>query len=75
MDLNTHFLENYSQHFVASRREAAATVRFGNGSPVTGMIAMVAAGVRRSAATIERWARGCTGEIADHRLPGVKSVQ
>ncbi len=75
MDLNTHFLENYSQHFVASRREAASTVHFGNGSPVTGMIATVAAGVRRAAATIERWARGGNTEVADFRLPRVNSAR
>ncbi len=75
MELNTHFLSNYSQHFVESRRESARTVRYGNGSAAVGMIGAMAAGVRRAAATIERWARGSAKDIADYRLPGIKPVR
>lgn len=75
MDLNTHFLANYSEHFVESRRESARSVRFGNGSAVTGMIASMAAGIRRAAATIEGWARGSASDAVDYRFPGAKSVR
>ncbi|MEO8539692.1 MAG: hypothetical protein ABI577_08120 [bacterium] len=75
MDLNTHFLTNYSEHFVESRRQSANTYSFGNGSPIAGMIATVAAGIRRAAATIERWARGGSAEVVDYSLPTMKSVQ
>lgn len=75
MDLNTQFLANYSQHFVESRRASARTVNFGNGSAVTGMIASMAAGIRRLAATVEGWARGSATETVDYRLPGAKSVR
>lgn len=75
MDLNTHFLASYSEHFVESRRESARNVRFGNSSRVTAMIATLAAGIRRAAANIEGWARGTEREIADYRLPGIKTAR
>ncbi len=75
MELNTHFLANYSQHFVESRRESARNVHYGNGSVVTAMIAFVAAGIRRAAATTERWARGSASDTVDYRLPGVNSAR
>ncbi len=75
MDLNTHFLANYSQHFVETRRRSAARFSYGNGSFLTGMIAAGAAGIRRAAATIEGWARGAESDAVDYRLPGAKSVR
>jgi hypothetical protein len=75
MDLNTHFLTNYSQHFVESRRRSAARLSYGNGSFVTGMIAAAAAGIRRTAATIEGWARGAESDVVEYRLPGATSVR
>jgi hypothetical protein len=39
------------------------------------MIAAIAAGIRRSAATIERWARGTNADIKEYRLPHAGSVR
>ncbi len=75
MDLNTHFLTSYSQHFVESRRQSARTVRYGNSSLAAGMIAAMASGIRRAAATIEDWARGSGADAVDYRLPGIKSAR
>ena len=75
MDLNTHFLTNYSQHFVESRRRSAARFSYGNGSFVTGMIATAAAGIRRAAATIEGWARGAESDVVEYRVPGATSAR
>lgn len=75
MDLNCHFLANYSEHFVESRRASARTIRYGNGSALTAMIASMAAGIRRAAATVEGWARGSANDAVDYRLPGAHSVR
>lgn len=75
MDLNTQFLINHSDHFIASRLESAGQYHYGNGSAAAAMIAAVAAGIRRGAATIERWARGTSAEIVDSRLPRLNSAR
>ena len=75
MDLNTHFLINHSEHFVASRRETALAYHYGNGSRAASMIAALAAGVRRLAAAIEGWARGGETEVIEHRLPRPNSAR
>ena len=75
MDLNTHFLVNHSQHFVESRQASARTVGYGNGSPAASMIGAMAAGTRRAAGTIERWARGTNVEVVEHRLPRMNSAR
>ena len=69
MDLNTQFLINHSEAYVESRLASASKFGYGNGSPLASMIAMLAAGTRKAAATIERWARGTDVEVIEHRLP------
>lgn len=69
MDLNTQFVANYSEHFIETRMAASRPFGYGNGSPVATMIAGMAAGIRRAAATIERWARGTNVEVVEYRLP------
>jgi hypothetical protein len=75
MDLNAQFVTDHSQHFVESRLQSARAYRYGNGSPAAAMIASVAAGIRRMAATIERWARGANSDVVEYRLPRVKSAR
>lgn len=75
MDLSTHFLVNHSQHFVATRMEAARPFGYGNGSFVASMIAATAAGIRRLAGTVEGWARGRGVEVIEHRLPRPSSAR
>ena len=69
MDLNSQFIANHRDHFIASRLESAGQYHYGNGSAAAGMIAAIAAGIRRGAAAIERWARGTNVEVVDYRLP------
>jgi hypothetical protein len=78
MDLNTAFIVNHSKLYTESRLASASHFRYGNGSPATSMIAVIAAGVRRAAATVERWARGASNadiQVAEHRLPRMTSVR
>lgn len=75
MDINTQFIANYSQLYVASRLESARQYHYGNGSAAASMIATVAAGVRKAAATIERWARGTETNVVEHRLPRMNSAR
>ncbi len=75
MDLNMKFIELYSQHFIADRRAAASNLRYGNGSPAASIIGMMAAGVRRAAATIESWARGTNANVVEDRLPRLHSAR
>ena len=75
MDLNSYFLSVHSEHFVRARREAFRQYGYGNGSFVPAMIAVVAAGIRRSASAIERWARGTNVEVVDYRLPRINSAR
>lgn|GEM_PF-6142937 len=75
MDLNTQFIVNHSQHFIESRLASSRQYRYGSGSPAAAMIAVVAAGIRRAAATVERWARGASGDVVEYRLPRVKSAR
>jgi hypothetical protein len=75
MDITTQFLVNHSEHFVASRLATAQRLRYGNGSRAASMIAVTASGIRRSAATIERWARGGNAEVVEYRLPRQSSAR
>ena len=75
MDLNAYFIANHSEHFVASRRASAGTLRYGNGSKAAAMIGAMAAGVRRPAATVERWARGGNGNVVEQSLPRLHSAR
>ena len=75
MDINTVFIANHSQYFIESRMQYARGVRYGNGSPVATMIAGTAAGIRRAAATIERWARGTSVDVVEYRLPRTNSAR
>ena len=75
MDLNTQFLVNHSEHYVASRLQAARPFGYGNGSFVASMIAATAAGIRRFAGTVEGWARGRGVEVIEHRLPRPTSAR
>ncbi len=75
MDLNTHLLINHRDYFIASRLESAGQYKYGSGSPITAMIAATAAGIRRGAAAIERWARGSSAEVVDYRLPRMNSAR
>lgn len=68
-DLSSHFVAAYHDHFVATRRAAARRFRFGQPSPLAGMIAAGAAGLRSLAARIESWAAGGTAEVPDAILP------
>ena len=69
MDTNMQMLINHHEHFVNSRLESARSYRYGNGSIMTAMIGTLAAAVRRASATVEHWARGGNGEVAEYRLP------
>ena len=75
VDIYTQFLTNHSQHFIETRQAAARQFRYGNGSRAASMIAATASGVRRLAATIERWARGANVEVIEHRLPRPSSAR
>ncbi|MGE0599175.1 MAG: hypothetical protein AB7J35_07985 [Dehalococcoidia bacterium] len=75
MDLNMKFIEDYSVHFIADRRRAASQLRYGNGSFAASIIGVMAASVRRAAATIETWARGTDAPIAEDRLPRLNSAR
>ena len=75
MDLTTHFIQNYSDFYVESRRASAEQYRYGNGSRTASMIAGIAASARRASATIERWARGTNVQVAEHRLPRLDSAR
>jgi hypothetical protein len=75
MDMNMQFLLNHHEHFVESRLRSSRQYSYGNGSPVAGIIAALAAGIRRGAATIERWARGGDADVVDYRLPRMDSVR
>jgi len=75
MDINTRFIEDHSRYFIESRRESCRPYRYGNGSPAASMIATAAAGVRRAAATVERWARGTNVTVAEYRLPRANSAR
>jgi len=75
MDLNTQFIVDHSRYFTESRIASGRAYGYGNGSRAATMIAGMAAGVRRAASTIERWARGTNAEIAEHRLPKLTSVR
>jgi hypothetical protein len=75
MDLNTHFISNHAEHYIESRMASARAVGYGNGSFAATMIAGMAAGIRRAAATIERWARGTNVEVVEYRLPRVNSAR
>ena len=69
MDINTGFISNYSEIYVANRIASARTYSYGNASFTAAIIASVAAGIRRAAATIEGWARGANADIIEYRLP------
>lgn len=75
MDINTSFVANYSEYFTESRMAAARPYAYGNASFAAAMIATVAAGIRRAAATIERWAKGANTDIIEYRLPRTRSVR
>ena len=75
MDFQTYFLTAHSEHFVQSRKDSCRQFRYGNGSFVAAMIAGVAAGIRRAASVIERWARGTNVEVVDYRLPRTNSAR
>lgn len=75
MDLNMRFIEMHCAHFVAERQAAASNLRYGNGSSAATIIGMMAAGVRRAAATIERWARGTNTNVVEDRLPRLNSAR
>ncbi|MCC7088534.1 MAG: hypothetical protein IT295_05230 [Dehalococcoidia bacterium] len=76
MDLNTHFLIDYPEQYIASRLASAGTYRFGTGSAAVVMIAALAAGVRRVSARIETWAQGTTtNDAAERGLPRAHSVR
>ncbi|MGE3073600.1 MAG: hypothetical protein AB7N24_05865 [Dehalococcoidia bacterium] len=75
MDLNMKLIEDYSAHFIADRRRAAARLRYGNGSFAASIIGVMAAGVRRAAATIESWARGTNATVVEDRLPRLNSAR
>jgi hypothetical protein len=75
MNTNMDFLTSHQEHFVESRLASAGQYRYGNGSPAAAMIASMAAGIRKAAATIERWARGTNAELVDYRLPPMRSAR
>lgn len=76
MDLNTHTLIEYPDLYISSRLASARTYRFGTGSAAVGMIAAMAAGVRRASTRIETWARGTTtNDAAERGLPRVPSAR
>lgn len=75
MDLNAYFVSNYAEHYVSSRLAASRPYGYGNGSPAATMIAGMAAGIRRAAATIERWARGTNMDVIEYRLPRIDSAR
>jgi len=75
MDINANFIENHSRYFIESRAESFRNYRYGNGSAVAAMIASAAAGVRKAAATIERWARGTNVTVKEYRLPRPNSAR
>ena len=58
MDLNAYFVTEYSEHFVATRLASGRPYSYGTGSLPVAMIARVAAGLRRAATAVERWAHG-----------------
>jgi len=75
MDLNTQFLIDYPEQYIASRLASAGTYRFGTGSTVVAIIAAMAAGIRRASASIETWARGTTTDVPERGLPRAHSAR
>ncbi len=69
MDLNTYFLANHSEHFISSRKESYQRYFYGRSSFAPIAIAWMAAGTRRLASAIERWAKGANVDVVEYRLP------
>lgn len=75
MNMNEHLVVNYSEQFVASCLASAEQLRYGNGSRATAMIGAMATAVRRAAAAVEQWARGCNTNLAESGLPRLRSAR
>ena len=67
MDLSTNFLNEHSEIFRESRLRSGERYGNGTGSVTLAMIGRLAAALRRTATTVERWANGSQDASAQAR--------